>query len=98
MIADRIEQPEPAVDPPGTDVLAQLIELRSENAALRARLAEIETPVWLALKPAAARANILYESMRRLAERGGVVAKKDCGRIFIDQKSLDQYIERRRSQ
>jgi len=94
MIPERIEQPEPIADP----LLAQVIELKRENAALRARLAEIETPVWLTLKSAAGRANILYESMRRLAERGGVVAKKDCGRIFIDQRSLDQYIARRRSQ
>jgi hypothetical protein len=95
MIPERIEQPD---EPIANPLLAQLAELQRENAALRARLAQLETPVWLTLKSAAARANILYESARRLAERGGVVAKKDCGRIFIDQRSLDQYIARRRSQ
>ncbi len=83
----------PVVDP----LLAQLIEMKRENVALRARIAEIETPTtWLALKSAAARANILYESMRRLAERGGIVAKRDGGRILIDERSLNEYIERSR--
>ncbi|MGA7994791.1 MAG: hypothetical protein WCA28_07755 [Bradyrhizobium sp.] len=101
MIADRIE-PEaadlPLVDAPqaADPLLAELNRVRQENSELRKRLAEIETPKWVALKPAAHRANIKYESLRRIVRRGSVIACRDAGRLFVDARSLDEYISRTR--
>ena len=110
MIADRIDQPEPepAADLPVADapqaenspLLAQFIELQHQVVALRARVAQLESPPrrWMALKAAARReeVQVRYETLRRWVTRGSVVARKDGGRIFVDLYSVLEYIARSR--
>jgi hypothetical protein len=104
MIADR-DQAEPAADLPVADppqaadpLAATVAELLRENAALRAKVALLETPprTWLVRKNCARHEGIRYETLRKRCKRGSVVAQRDGGRILVDLYSLQDYLARSR--
>jgi hypothetical protein len=88
----------PAVDAPAEpETVARLLaanaELRQKNAAMAARLAQLEAPPerWMPLKrgAAACRPPLPYEYVRRLAAADLIKAKRERRRWFIDVASVD---------
>lgn len=81
----------PPVDTAANDPLdrAEFVRLRQENAAMKARLAALETPAlehWVELKraaPSPGRSN--YEWLRRRVKAQEVEAKKERGRWRVDE-------------
>jgi hypothetical protein len=62
-------------------------------------VAELELPFerWLALKLAAANSNLEYETGRRWCAEGLVSARKEGGRWFVDDVSLQARLKRLRA-
>jgi hypothetical protein len=70
----------------------ELAALRLSNAALVARVAELEAAppeTWLALKAAAHDSNMIYETLRSWAVNGLITARREGdGRLFVDIESV----------
>jgi hypothetical protein len=72
-----------------------LVELQRENAALRAKLAEIEAPTeWKPLKAAAFVTGQRYETLRRWSRAGKIISEKKDGRVFVDIDSVHARLKR----
>jgi hypothetical protein len=79
-----------AVSPENAVLLAAVEALTRDNAALRAKLAERETPPvsWRALGSCDL-GRYTYECVRLWCIRGLIIAEKRGGRWFVDEASLN---------
>lgn len=71
-------------------LLARRRQLEAEIRRINAALADNEN--WVPLK-AASRGSFAYETVRKWAEEGVVESRKEGGRVFVNQRSLDAYLD-----
>jgi hypothetical protein len=93
-IEQKLQEPPPLVAPDApktiTELRTRLAESLALNAALAARVAELELPEepWMALKPAAYECKLQTETARVWCVRGQVIAKQDGHRWLTKVSSL----------
>lgn len=101
MIAPDVTEPVDAPVEPEPETVDELkaayAKLQEDNAAMAARLAQLEAPPeerWMALKPGAAACGLPYEHVRRLAVARRIGARREGKRLYIDVRSVERHQQR----